>query len=77
MNLQKSGQNGEPFNPVMRRNRKSMKGDIQTMKPSRMLLVAASILFALAPGFISANRALMSKSDLQEAHQRLEAYAHR
>ena len=47
------------------------------MNTSRMLLVAASILFALAPGFVSANRALLSKRELQETYQRLEAYAHR
>ena len=47
------------------------------MNPSRILLVAASILFALAPGFVSANRALLSKRDLRETYQRLEAYATR
>lgn len=47
------------------------------MKPTRILLVAASVLFALAPGFVSASRSLLSKSDLRETYQRLEAYAHR
>ena len=47
------------------------------MRTSRILLVAASILFALAPGFVSAHRAFLSKSDLRETYQRLEAYAHR
>lgn len=47
------------------------------MKPTRLLLVAASILFALAPGFVSARRPLLSKSELRETYQRLETYAHR
>ena len=47
------------------------------MKTSRILLIAASILFALAPGFVGANRAFLSKSELRETYQRLEAYAHR
>jgi len=47
------------------------------MKTSRLLLVAASLLFALAPGFVGAHRPLLSKSELRETYQRLEAYAHR
>jgi len=47
------------------------------MNPSRLLLVAASILFALAPGFVSARRPLLSKSELHETFQRLESYARR
>lgn len=47
------------------------------MNPSRILLVTVSILFALAPGFVSAHRALLSKRDLRETYQRLEAYATR
>jgi hypothetical protein len=47
------------------------------MKPSQLLLLAASILFALAPGFVSANRPLLTKSELRETYQRLETYAHR
>lgn len=50
------------------------------MKPSRILLVAASLgslLLALAPGFVSAMRPLLSRSELQETYQRLEAFATR
>lgn len=47
------------------------------MKTSRLVLVAATLLFALAPGFVHASRPLLSKSELQETYHRLEAYAHR
>jgi hypothetical protein len=47
------------------------------MKPLRLLLAAASILFALAPGFVSARRPLLSKSELYETFQRPESYARR
>lgn len=47
------------------------------MKPTGIALVAVSILFALAPGFFAARRPLLTKRELQETYQRLEAYAAR
>lgn len=47
------------------------------MKPKGIALVAASILFALARGFFAARRPLLTKSELRETYQRLEAYAAR
>jgi hypothetical protein len=59
------------------RQLKNQRKETCTMSTSRILLVAASVLFALAPGFVSANRALLSKRELRETYQRLEAYANR